>query len=137
MDLNTIFANWYELLAYFNGFSNDLYDQKLYISIGLFMVFIPIVVLTLYYYVVNSVKFSKWWQWFLLVFILALFNFGIAYYITYNELSYLYGQQNKELPYAVEFISFSLINALWTMTVAFIFSMIIKWGSKNCRRTPF
>jgi len=135
--MNDFFANWYELLAYFDGFSDDMYNQNLYITIGLCMVLIPIVVLVIYYYAVNSVKFAKRWYWWLLVAILCAINFGIAYSTSYNELSYLYEQQNKALPYSMEFVSFSLINALWTFVISFIWSMIIKWGSKQGRRTPF
>jgi hypothetical protein len=101
------------------------------------MVLIPVIVLAAYYYAINSVKFNKWWHWLLLVIVLCGINFGIAYNTNYNELSYLYEQQNKELPYGTEFFSFSLINAVWTFVVSFVWSMIIKWGSKNCRRTPF
>jgi len=135
--MNDFFANWYEWLAYFDNFSNDMYNQNLYITIGLCMVLIPVSVLAIYYYVVNSVKFAKWWHWLLLVVVLCAVNFGIAYSASYNELSYLYEQQNKALPYGIEFVSFSLVNALWTFVVSFVWSMIIKWGSKNCRRTPF
>ena len=137
MDLNLFFATWYELLAYFAGFSDDLYNENLYLHIGLYMVFIPVAVLTLYYYAVNSVTFNKWWHWLILVIILALINFGLAYRITYIELSYLYEQQNSELPYSSEFVSFALINLIWTIVVSIVWSFLIKWGSKNCKRTPF
>jgi hypothetical protein len=135
--MNDFFASWYELLAYFDVFSDDMYNQNLYITIGLCMVLIPVGILTIYYYVINSVKFGKWWHWLLLVVVLCAINFGIAYVTSYNELSYLYQQQNQELPYASEFVGFSLINALWVFVVSFVWSMIIKWGSKNCSRTPF
>ena len=137
MDLNLFFANWYELLAYFQNFSNDLFNQNLYLTIGLCMVFIPVGILALYYYAINSVRYSKWWHWLILVVILCAINFTIAYNTSYDELLYLYQQQNKTLPYTTEFFSFSLINAVWTFVVSFVWSMIIKWGSKNCRRTPF
>jgi len=135
--MNDFFASWYELLAYFDVFSDDMYNQNLYITIGLCMVLIPVGILTIYYYVINSVKFGKWWHWLLLVVVLCAINFGIAYVTSYNELSYLYQQQNQKLPYASEFVGFSLINALWVFVVSFVWSMIIKWGSKNCSRTPF
>ena len=136
--MNDFFAGWYELLAYFEGFSDDLYDQSLYLTIGLCMVLIPIGVLTIYYYAIDSVKFSEKCHWLLLVVALCAINWGIAYGITYNELSSLYESQNQELPYSeTVLVSFSLINALWTLIVSFVWSMMIKWGSKNCRRTPF
>ena len=135
--MNDFFSNWYELLAYLGEFSEDMYNENLYITIGLCMVLIPVSVLTLYYYAVNSVKFSKWWHWLLLVVVLGGINFGIAYSVSLNELSYLYEQQNKGLPYVFEFLSFSLINMFWTFAVSLVWSLMIKWGSKNCRRTPF
>lgn len=135
--MNDFFSNWYELLAYLGDFSEDMYNQSLYISIGLCMTLIPVGVLTIYYYAVNSVKFSKWWHWLSLVVALCAINFGIAYSTSYYELAYLYEQQNKALPYGIEFFSFSLVNVLWTFIVSFAWSLIIKWGSKNCRRTPF
>lgn len=135
--MNDFFANWYELLAYFDNFSNDLYNQNLYITIGLCMVLIPVILLSIYYYMVDSVKFNKWYHWVILVVVLAAINFCIAYFTSYNELSFIYEQQNKALPYASEFVGFSLINVLWTVLVSFAWSMMIKWGSKNCRRTPF
>jgi hypothetical protein len=135
--MNDLFASWYELLTYFNSFSDDMYNEKLYISIGLWMVLIPVVILALYYYALNSVKFNKWGYWLLLVVILCVVNFIIAYSISYNALDNLYVQQNNILPYSAEFVGFSLINVLWTFVVSFVWSMIIKWRSKNCRRTPF
>ena len=135
--MNDFFSNWYELLAYLGDFSEDMYNQSLYLSIGLCMTLIPVGVLTIYYYAINSVKFSKWWHWLLLVVVLCAINFGIAYSTSYYELAYLYEQQNKVLPYGIEFFSFSLVNVLWSFVVSFVWSLIIKWGSKNCRRTPF
>ena len=135
--MNDFFASWYELLAYFDGFSDDMYHQSLYVTIGLCMVLIPVAALAIYYYAVNSVKFANRWYWLLLVVILCAINFGIAYSTSHSELSYLYEQQNKALPYGTEFVSFSLVNVLWTFVVSFVWSMIIKWGSKNGRRTPF
>jgi hypothetical protein len=101
------------------------------------MTLIPVGVLALYYYAINSVSVSKWWHWLLLVVFLCAINFVIAYSTSYNELSYLYEQQNKLMPYGTEFVSFALVNVLWTFVVSFVWSMIIKWGSTNLRRTPF
>jgi hypothetical protein len=136
--MNDFFAGWYELLAYFDGFSDDMYNQdSLYVTIGLCMTLIPIGGLTVYYYAINSVRVSGWWRWLLLVAVLCGINFCIAYSASYNDLVYLYEQQNKVLPYGSEFVSLALMNALWTFAVSFVWSMIIKWGSRNLRRTPF
>jgi type II secretory pathway component PulF len=142
--MNDFFSRWYELGQQgplsFGQFSEDMYyvnDGTLYPTIGLCMVLIPIVVLAIYYYAVNSVKVSRWWHWLLLVVVLCAVNFGIAYSTSYNELAYMYDQLNQDLPYSTQFISFSFVNAFWAFVVSFVWSMIIKWGSKNLRRTPF
>lgn len=137
--MNDLFANWYELLAYFDGFSNDMYYNQTYLSIGLCMVLIPVAVLAVYYYAVNSVKFSKRWHWLLLVIVLCFVNFGIAYSISYNSILDVYQNQNTQPSYSLTTasLSFSLINMLWCFAVSFVWSMIIKWGSSQLRRTPF
>ena len=137
--MNNFFANWYELLGFFEGFSDDMFDNSLYFPIGLCMVLIPIVLLTMYYYVLNSVKFSKWWHWLLLVVIICVINFCIAFGISYRNISDLYMDQNTAPSYALGTccFSFSMINVLWSFVVSFVWSMIIKRGSTNCRRTPF
>ncbi|MDR1848014.1 MAG: hypothetical protein LBR17_07880 [Bacteroidales bacterium] len=137
--MNDFFASWYELLAYFEGFSNDMYDNQIYLSIGLCMTLIPIAVLAIYYYAVNSVKFNRWWHWLLLVVVLCAANFGIAYSISYNSILDIYESQNASPEYSLstDCLSFSLVNMLWCFAVSFVWSIIIKWGSSNCRRTPF
>lgn len=137
--MNDLFANWYELLTYFEGFSNDMYDNQIYVSIGMWMVLIPIVVLTIYYYVINSVSLSKAKHWFLLVVALSAINFGIAYSISNNSILDIYESQNALPSYSLttNCVSFSFINMIWCFVVSFVWSMIIKWGSTHCRRTPF
>lgn len=135
--MNEFFANWYELISYFQGFSDSMYDNSLYISIGFCMVLIPIVALTLYYYVVNSVRFNKWWHWLLLVFIICVINFGIAFGISYNGIYGIHGTTEVGYPLVASCVGFSFINVLWTALVSFVWSMIIKWGSSQCKWTPF
>lgn len=137
--MNDFFANWYELLGFFEGFSDDMFDNSLYLPIGLCMVLIPIVFLTLYYYVLNSARFNKWWHWLLLVVVLCVVNFGISYLVSYRNILNVYTDMNSEPSYALGTccFSFSIINVLWCFVVSFIWSLIIKWGSSQCKRTPF
>jgi hypothetical protein len=135
--MNDFFANWYELISYFEGFSDSMYDNSLYVPIGFCMVLIPIVFLTLYYYVVNSRRFNKWWHWLLLVVIICAINFGIAFGISYNGIYDIHGTDEVGYPLVASCIGFSFINVMWTALISFVWSMIIKWGSSQCRRTPF
>lgn len=137
--MNDFFANWYELLGFFEGFSDDMFDNSLYLPIGLCMVLIPVVFLTLYYYVLNSARYNKWWHWLLLVIVLCVVNFGISYLVSYRNIMNIYTDMNSEPSYSLGTycFSFSMINVFWCFVVSFIWSLIIKWGSSDCRRTPF
>lgn len=134
--MNEFFANWYEL-TYFEGFSDTMYENGLYIPIGFCMVLIPIAVLTLYYYVVNSRRFNKWWQWLLLVIIICVINFGIAFGISFNGIYDVFGTSDVGYPLVACCLGFSFINFMWSFVISFVWSMIIKWGSTQCKRTPF
>lgn len=137
--MNDFFATWYELLTFFEGFSDDMYTNTLYLPIGLCMVLIPIGILTLYYYAVNSVTLNRWWHWLILVVVLCAINFAISYGISVNNIEAMYLDINSEPSYGLKTcaLGFSLINMLWCFVVSFVWSLIIKWGSCNCRRTPF
>lgn len=135
--MNDFFANWYELLSYFDGFSDNMYDNGLYLSIGYCLILVPVVLLTLYYYVLNSRKFNKWWQWLLLVVIICVINFGIAFGVSYNGIYGQYGTNLVGYPLISDCLGFSFINFTWSFLISFVWSMIIKWGSSQCRRTPF
>lgn len=135
--MNDFFANWYELVSYFEGFSDVMYDNGLYIAIGFCMVLIPIVTLTLYYYVVDSRSLNRWWHWLLLVFIICAINFGIAFGVSYNGILNVFGDAEVGFPLVGSCLGVSFINVLWTAIISFVWSMIIKWGSRQCRRTPF
>lgn len=135
--MNDFFANWYEMISYFEGFSDVMYENSLYIAIGFCMVLIPIVVLTLYYYVVNSRRFNRWWQWLLLVIIICAVNFGIAFGVSYNGIYDVFGTAEVGFPLVASCVGFAFIDVLWTFVISFVWSMIVKWGSPQCKWTPF
>ena len=135
--MNDFFANLYELLSYNQGFSDDMYGNNLYVPIGICMVLVPVVLLTLYYYVLNSSRFNRWWHWLLLVVIICVINFGIAFGISYGSILNMHGTPEVGYPLLADSLGFSFVNVLWTIVISFVWSMIIKWGSSQCRRTPF
>ena len=138
--MNTFFANWYELSGQMEGFSDDMFENGLYMHAGIWMVLITVVLLAVYYYVINAASLNKWWHWLVLVIVIGVINFFIGYSTAYNGIWDIYEQQNIDstgYSVGIDSMSFGLINAFWSMIVAFVWSMIIKWGSSACRRTPF
>jgi hypothetical protein len=137
--MNDFFASLYELFSYFEGFSDDLFANKLYMPIGFSMLAVSSVATAIYYYVINHPHLNRWYHWALVVLVACIINFGISYGVTSNGLGDLYAQKNQVIPYSTDILIFSLINGLWTFVTSFIFSFIRKIGkwSYNCKNTPF
>ncbi|MDR2424938.1 MAG: hypothetical protein LBD59_09485 [Prevotellaceae bacterium] len=135
--MNDFFAFLYETLSYLNTFSDDMYNTNAYVPTGLSSVAISLAGMTIYYYLINHPRLNRWFHWFGMSLILAVINFGIAWIMSDKALFALYSEQGQEMPYGYEIFTFSLINAVWTLVFNFVFSMIIKWWSRNCDHTPF
>jgi uncharacterized BrkB/YihY/UPF0761 family membrane protein len=137
--MNDFFAFLYEILAYFEGFSDDLFENNLYLPIGISMSAVSLVGTIIYYYVLNHPHLNRWYHWAGIVLIACIINFGTAYGVTFNSLNDIYAQKNQVIPYSADVVIFSLINVLWTIITSFAFSFMRKIGkwSYNCRNTPF
>ena len=133
-------ANIYELwgAAYFEGFSDDMYDINAYAPIFIWMIISIVIVGATYYYIINSPRLNRWYWWGTFNLATSLLNFAIGWGISYGKLFDLYYNQNMDLPYSsmTEFFLFAVICFFWTFVLFFVCSMIIKWGSKNCKHSP-
>ena len=130
--LNELFASLYETLFYTNDFSGDLFNENLYTIIGLVMVVTSLLIPVLYYKIIDRVKFSKISIWLVFLSLSVIFNFLFCYMYSYNYLSAL------GLDYSSgEYLSFSFINAFYSLLVGFLFSLILKNFSTNCKKVPF
>ena len=130
--LNEFFASLYETLFYTNDFSGDLFNENLYTIIGLVMVVTSLLIPVLYYKIIDTVKFSKISIWLVFLSLSVIFNFLFCYMYSYNYLSAL------GLDYSSgEYLSFSFINAFYSLLVGFLFSLILKNFSTNCKKVPF
>ena len=135
--MNDFFAFLYECFGYIQGFSDELYNSGVYISIGFLMLAISVVGMLIYYYLINHPKFNRWWHWLFVVVLLAVINFCIAWAMSDGVI---WSNHNQTIPdnYSVSyFVTFSIINALWSVIFSFAFSMLFKWKSTNCKYSPF
>jgi len=135
--MNDFFAFFYETLGYIKGFSEELYNSGVYVTIGFLMLIISAVGMVAYYYLINHPKFNRWWHWLLVVIVLAAINFGIAWAMSDGVI---WSNNKQTIPdnyYVSYFVTFAFINALWSTLFSFAFSMIIKWKSSNCKYSPF
>lgn len=132
--MNDFFAPLYEGwgLFYLDTFSDDLYNNRLYIPVGWTLLLSTLILMAAYYYLINHPRFNRWYHWLLYTGIVAVINFAVAYFVSYNEINMLY----EEDPYSTQYYTFGLVNFLYALIFSMLFSYIIRWWSINCATTP-
>lgn len=120
----------FEALYYEREFSNEMYNQGLYPIVSLVTVGVAWTGAILYYYVINSVSFSRWYHWMLAMVASSLLT-SIINYIYPNSVFSVDG-----LNFTHRLFVFSMANALIGTVMFIIASFSIRWWSSNCRHTP-
>lgn len=138
--MNGFIANLYELFGLANqgNFSNDMYNNGFYSPLLLFMIISVIVISIVYYYVINHPRLNRWWCWLLFNVGTAVLNFVFMWVYAADSMVAYYAMQQMESPYNwINYFYLSVVSFSWTVVFFFLFSFIIKWGSRNCKHSPF
>lgn len=132
--MNDFFAPLYEGwgLFYLNTFSDDLYNNQLYLPVGWTLLLSSLASTAIFYYVINHPRFNRWYHWLLFTGLIAVVNFLVAYFTSYNEINLLY----EENPYNTQYYTFGLVNFLYTFIFSALFSFGLRWWSINSATTP-
>lgn len=133
-------ANLYELwgLTNLGNFSNDMFNNGFYLPIFIIMVATVVFVNIVFYYIVNHPRINRGYHWLLFNLGIGVVNFVVAWVVSYNKMYNFYAMQGMQSPYDwTNYLILSLIALLWSFVFYFLFSFIMKWGSRNCKHTPF
>lgn len=120
----------FELMYYDNEFSNEMYNEGLYSVSSVVTVLGAWGAAGLFYYVINSVRFSRWYHWLVMLcsvsILVAVINFM---YISgvFSDLGY---------DFATSQLNFAFSNLIITAVLFTIASFSCRWWSSNCRHTP-
>ena len=124
-------AQVFELLYYEREFSNEMFNQGNYTTVALLAVGVAWVLAAVFYYAVNSVSFSRWYHW-LIVLAVAAMTVPVVVYV------WLGGQfAGDGLDFSGQLFSFSLMAMLVEVVIFTVASFSMRWWSSNCRHTPF
>ncbi len=123
-------AQVFELLYYEREFSNEMFNQGLYTIVALLIVATAWVMGGIYYYVVNSVSFSRWYHWLVVLGICAV----LVPVVTYVWLDGQFATDG--LDFASQQLTFALYAMLVEVVMFIIASFSMRWWSSNCRHTP-
>ncbi len=120
----------FESLFYEREFSNEMYSVNLYFVVSIVSVLVAWSFAGIFYYVINSVSFSRWYHW-LIVQIAAMIAAPSVNYIYANNIFSADG-----LDFSAQLFSFSMVNLFVEGVLFIVVSFSIRWWSSNCRHTP-
>ena len=133
-----------DLADYMWGQLADDQTSNLFIGIGYWLLGISLLVAVLFYYGINKPRFGNFWAWLVTCLINAIVNFFMGYYWTVSDLyeGLMVATDPKtgiqeQLPiYQSDCLCFGVSNAILSIVVFFIISILIKGGS-NAKNAPF
>jgi hypothetical protein len=141
--MEDLFINFYDLFVD-GSLLADLIQERLIMPLSLSTFFIPFLCVIAFYYAINSVRFCKKRHWLITMLINALIVFvvNISTCISMSGKEILRDPSNPAAGFLFDqgdsvFFIFSLFMFSLSCVYFFIISVIVKWWSTNCRKTPF
>lgn len=129
----TIFYEWGGVLR-LGDVSDALYDYELYSDVGIWLLILTFLLVVIYYYVINSPRFHRWYHWLSVLVGGMILQFALGFFIPRLTLEDIV--DGPDLAFT-DYTSFGVLNALFAGFLFFVFSLVLKWGSRNVSRTPF
>lgn len=120
----------FENLYYEREFSNEMYNQNLYLVVAVVTALIAWAAAGIYYYAINSVSFSRWYHWLIVL--------GVAA-VSAPTINYIYPNSifsGDGLDFSAQLFSFCVMDFVVEAVLFIIASFSIRWWSSNCRHTP-
>ncbi len=134
-----------ELANYMWGQAATEVVKNQYIGIGLWMLGISLAMTLVFYYLVNNPKLNHWWGWGIFLTLNAVINFIMGWQWVLKDLYEdkmvsLDPSTGTVIPLNIgesDCLCFGVANMILSILAFCIFSLILKWGSRNCSNAPF
>lgn len=125
-----VFGEWIYELNYVNGFSDQMHNLELNMPTAIITALIPWGVAAIYYYLINSVLFDRWYHWLVMLALVVVITPTVCYLVNSSSFA------DNNLSYVTEHINFEIVNSIWAGLLFIVASFSIRWWSSNCRHTP-
>ena len=123
-------SSLYEALYYEREFSNEMYNENLYFMVSVVTILVAWSFAAIYYYVINSVSFSRWYHW-LLVLVAACVAAPVINFAYPNSAFRALGYD-----FSAQLFGFCMVDLAIEAVLFVVVSFAIRWWSSNCRHTP-
>ena len=118
----------FEWCYYQPSFSDSMHNNGVYIKVAGIIAAITWGGAALYYYVINSVRFDRWFHWLASCAVVTLLTAVVCYLVVGSALS--------EFQFNGELFGFTIYVLIFAAVMFIIASFALRWWSSNCRHTP-
>ena len=130
---------FYHLKGWNNGIGNFVAADNQFPTIFLVTSLSTLLVFVVYYYILNHPRFNKFWHWLI---VMAILFVGVFLYSRGLVMSDLSGVSAHPIDPTLNVSAdnatmFGVYNGLLAPVFFFILSLLFRFGSKNCKNTPF
>ena len=115
-----------------NTFEDMMYNNNMYLINSIVTIVFAWGVAGIYYYLIDSVRFGRWYHW--LIMLLAVFLLAPSSIYVWGYYEFI--NSAKTVKFFEGFDMFIFINAFYAVLFFIISSFSMRWWSKNCRHTP-
>lgn len=120
----------FEMFYYEMQFSNEMYNNGLYFIASISTVVIAWGCAAIFYYIIDSVSFSRWYHWLVMLFIACILV--VAINVPYLESVF----SDNGIDFSKQLAAFASVNIIIECFLYIVASFSIRWWSTNCRHTP-
>ena len=130
---------FYHLKGWDNGMQDFVAANNQFPTIWLVTFFSALLVFVVYYYILNHPRFNKVWHWLITMAVLAI---GIFFWSRGLVLSDIAGVSLHPIDPALNVsadnaLMFGVYNAVLSAIFFLFFSIVGRFGSKNCKNSPW
>lgn len=130
---------FYHLKGWDNGMQNFVAANNQFPTIWLVTFFSALLVFVVYYYILNHPRFNKVWHWLITMAVLAI---GIFIWSRGLVMSDIAGVSLHPVDPALNVsadnaLMFGVYNAVLSAIFFLFFSIVGRFGSKNCKNSPW
>lgn len=120
-------ASVFEMADGQSEFANEMYNENFYFTVAVISAVVAWGMAALFYYVVNSVSFSRWYHWLLTLLVASVLA---------PVVNYIYLDGALSIDYAGKLFGFCVVDFVVTSVLCIVASFAMRWWSSNCRHTP-
>ena len=131
MNINEIFAPLFEFFHYSAPFSDDLYQEGLYSSLGLSGILLSLLLVITFYFIINRPSFSGFRHWLIILGVNFVLASIIGTLLPRTKLTVI-GIEYE----LIEYITFGFKNAIISTLFFIVWTYCLKWWYGNARGTP-